>query len=74
MRVQQIYIEDGVYEKVQNILKQYHKDLSEVVNEYLERVVKKPEILDTYQAFKELENRDGKSFKNVEELFADLDS
>ena len=49
MRIQQIYIEDGVYEKVQSIWKQYHKDLSEVVNEYLERVVKKPEILEKEQ-------------------------
>lgn len=29
---------------------------------------------DTIQALKELETRDGKSFKNVDELFADLDS
>jgi len=29
---------------------------------------------DTIQALKELENRDGKTFKNVDELFADLDS
>lgn len=29
---------------------------------------------DTMQAFYELEKRDGKSFKNVDELFNDLDS
>jgi DNA-damage-inducible protein J len=29
---------------------------------------------DTIQALEELENRDGKTFKNVDELFADLDS
>ncbi len=29
---------------------------------------------DTIQAFEELKNRKGKTFKNVDELFADLDS
>ena len=29
---------------------------------------------DTIQALEELENRDGKTFNNVDELFADLDS
>ncbi len=29
---------------------------------------------DTIQALEELENRDGKTFKNIDELFADLDS
>ena len=74
MKVQQIYLEDRMYEKLQNILQQYHKDISEVVNDYLQNIIKKPEILDTYQAFKELENKEGKTFKNVEDLFADLDS
>ena len=49
MRIQQIYIEDGVYEKLQNILKQYHKDLSEVVNDYLQNIIKKPEVLEKSQ-------------------------
>jgi len=29
---------------------------------------------DTIQALEELQNRDGKTFNNVDELFADLDS
>jgi len=49
MRVQQIYIDDDIFDKFQNILKNYHKDFSEVINNYLERVVKKPEILEKEQ-------------------------
>jgi len=39
-------------------------------NEGLEIKVKD----DKFQAFRELEQKEGKKFKNVDELFADLDS
>jgi len=44
-----------------------------VLNKGLPFELKLPNY-DTIQALKELENRDGKTFKNVDELFTDLDS
>ena len=44
-----------------------------VLNKGLPFELKLPN-LNTIQALEELENRDGKTFKNVDELFADLDS
>ena len=44
-----------------------------VLNKGLPFELKLPNY-DTIQALEELENRDGKTFKNVDELFADLDS
>jgi len=51
MKTHQIYIDEMIYDKLQYILKEYHKDLSEVINEYLHKIVTKPEVLNKENDF-----------------------
>ena len=77
-----IRVDEENYTKAKEILAQIGLNYSQAVSVFNNMIVlnkglpfelKLPNH-DTIQALEELENRDGKTFKNVDELFADLDS
>jgi len=77
-----IRVEETSYRKAKEILSQMGLNYSQaisvfnnmiVLNQGLPFQLKIPNNV-TKKALDELENRDGKTFKNVDELFDDLDS
>jgi DNA-damage-inducible protein J len=77
-----IRVDEENYAKAKEILNQIGLNYSQAINVFNNMIVinkglpfelKLPNS-DTLQALHELETREGKTFDNVEELFADLDS
>ena len=77
-----IRVDSESYNKAKEILNQIGLNYSQAISVFNNMIVlnkglpfelKLPNH-NTIQALEELENRDGKTFKNVDELFADLDS
>ncbi len=77
-----IRVDSESYTQAKEILNQIGLNYSQAISVFNNMIVlnkglpfelKLPNY-DTIQALEELENRDGKTFKNVDELFADLDS
>ena len=77
-----IRVDSKSYTQAKEILNQIGLNYSQAISVFNNMIVlnkglpfelKLPNY-DTIQALEELENRDGKTFKNVDELFADLDS
>jgi len=77
-----IRVDSESYNKAKEILNQIGLNYSQAISVFNNMIVlnkglpfelKLPNH-NTIQALEELENRDGKTFKNVDELFADLDN
>ena len=77
-----VRVEEEIYTQAKEILSQVGLSYSQAVNIFNSMIVlnrglpfelKLPDN-QTLQALKELENRDGESFKDVDALFADLDN
>ena len=77
-----IRVDSESYNKAKEILNQIGLNYSQAISVFNNMIVlnkglpfelKLPNN-DTIQALEELQNKDGKTFNNVDELFADLDS
>jgi len=77
-----IRVDAESYTKAKEILSQIGLNYSQAISVFNNMIVLNKGLPfelkipnhNTIEAFQELENRDGKSFKNVDELFADLDN
>jgi DNA-damage-inducible protein J len=77
-----IRVEDSTYQQAKEILSQMGMTYSQAISVFNSMIVLNRGIpfdlklpsTDTEIALEQLNNRDGESFKNVDELFDDLDS